>query len=221
MTDALLAAAAVPAPLMPDVPTWRKEAAEVPALARTTPPAPDLMPAPEEAWTHALSRSAAFASQSTPPLPTINAWDTVLTLVRDRLGAEDAWLFQTLPGGESLALTHGVGDLWLRYQPVAALRPGERTVFGVCLTRHETVVIHNTAEASLQPYLPDWLCRNPGAAPRAFLLVPADGDKSARGLILVGWRRPRQLSLTAAQAELIGQLLRSVAVPRPACATTA
>ena len=170
-------------------------------------------PAPEEPWTDTLARSAAFGTQSTPPLTPVDPWLAVLTLVRDRFEAHEAWLFQPRPGGDSLAITHGVGDSWKIFQPVAALRHDERTVFGVCLARQETVVIHNIADPALRPYLPDWLRRAADTAPRSFLLVPAAAGGGAPGLALIGWRQARHLAFSPTQAEIVRQLFRSFSLP--------
>jgi HD-like signal output (HDOD) protein len=218
MTDALLAAAAVPtAPMPMDAPAAPASSEEPtkPALVEATEPEPS--PPPEELWTDSLSRSAAFSTQSTPPVTPLDPWLAVLTLVRDRLGAHEVWLFQPAPASDNLALTHGVGDRWQKFQSVATLRRAERTVFGVCLTRQETVVIHNTDDPSLRPYLPDWLRHPVAPPPRSFLLVPAGADDTAPGIALIGWRHAQQIVFTPAQAQLVRQLFRSVA-PRPATA---
>lgn len=225
-TDAQLAASAVPfatvaetPPPSATTPAEESAGAETPAAApaepgpaATEPPAAPA-PAPEEAWTDTLARSAAFATQSTPPVTPLDPWLAMLTLVRDRFEAHEAWLFQPRPGGDSLAITHGVGDSWKKFQPAAALRRDERTVFGICLARHETVVIHNIADPALRPYLPDWLRRAGDIAPRSFLLVPATGEGGAPGLALIGWREARQLAFSPTQAEIVRQLFRSVSIP--------
>ena len=59
------------------------------------------------------------------------------------------------------------------------MRNDERTVFGVCLTRRENVVIHDTTASTLTAYLPAWFRQTEGA-PGAFLLMPLHENKRAR-----------------------------------------
>lgn len=220
-TDAQIAASVPPSAVV-------AEAAASPAPESGAPPSveTDVAPAPpaptvneprastaDEAWTDSLARSSAFSTQSAPPITPIDPWLAVLTLVRDRFDAHEVWLFQPRAIGDGLAITHGIGDGWKQFQPAAALHREERTVFGVCLARRETVVIHNIAEPTLRPYLPDWLRRGGDTAPRSFLLVPAETGGGAPGLVLIGWRHVQQLAFSPTQAEIVRQLFRSVSIP--------
>lgn len=208
-TDAQLAAAALPPETVTEAPPAATESPAAPAEIRL-PESASAAGEPEEPWTDSPARSRAFATQSTPAVASSDPWLAILTVIRDHFDAHEAWLFQPLPGGDSLAITHGVGNRWKKFQPIAALRHDERTVFGVCLARQETVVIHNTAETSLRPYLPPWLRRAADDAPRSFLLVPT-GSETAPGLALIGWHHPRQHAFTPAQAQLVRDLFRSIA----------
>ena len=71
----------------------------------------------------------------------------------------------------------------------------ERTVFGVCLMRHETVLIHDGLDASLDNYLPSWMglaCPRPGA----FLLLALSREQPADGFVYLTWSKPRKIIIT-------------------------
>ena len=129
--------------------------------------------------------------------------------MRDSFGAQECWAFLPKAGGESLPLSFGIGDRWQQFKTRAALRRDERTVFGVCLTRRENVVIHDTNEASLSAYLPEWF-RKGDNPPGAFLLMPLHDDKKSHGLVLIGWKKAHKISVAPAQIELARQLFANI-----------
>lgn len=133
-------------------------------------------------------------------------WLAALTLVRDSFGAQECWTFTVQPGGFSLPLTHGVGERWQRFQAIAAVRSDERTVFGVCLSRREAVVIHDLQDPKLKPYLPGWM-RESGDAPPSFVLVPLTEGDRVSGVVLIGWHKAQRITLNKAQLELARQIL--------------
>ncbi len=152
-----------------------------------------------------------------PPTAARDPWLAALALVRDSFGAQECWSFTLLPGGSSLPLTHGLGERWQKFQALAAVRSAERTVFGVCLSRREAVVIHDLHDAKLKPYLPAWMRETEGAPP-SFVLIPlTDGDR-ASGVVLIGWHRAQRIALNKAQLELARQLLGNAAALRPSAA---
>ncbi len=130
---------------------------------------------------------------------------SVLTLARDALQAEECWLFERLDGGASLSLVGGTGKIWLEAQPYAALRPEDRNVFGVALSRQEVVVLHDTKDAAISRYLPSWWAVAE-AMPRAFALVPIRTGKGLVGLCLIGWRNARKVSVSSPQVSLVQQI---------------
>ncbi len=152
-----------------------------------------------------------------PPPAARDPWLAALALVRDSFGAQECWSFTLQPGGSSLPLTHGIGERWQKFQALAAVRAEERTVFGVCLSRREAVVIHDLHDAKLKPYLPAWMRETDGAPP-SFVLIPlADGER-ASGVALIGWHRAQRITLNKAQLELARQLLGNAAALRPSAA---
>lgn len=115
---------------------------------------------------------------------------TILAIVQRGLAASEALLFsmQTGAGGR---LTHGWGEGFAALRESAVIRSEERTVFGVCLTRHENVFIHCASDPKIAPYLPAWWSR--ARAIGSFALLPLGVPKSCGGLILAGWRDPHQI----------------------------
>lgn len=158
------------------------------------------------------------AALAEPPAPIArDPWLSALTLVRDSFLAQECWTFSVKPGGFSLPLTHGVGERWQKFQAIAAVRSDERTVFGVCLSRREAVVIHELHDAKLKPYLPAWMRETDGAPP-SFVLIPLIEGNRATGVVLIGWHQAQRITLNKAQLELARQLLGNAAALRPSAA---
>jgi hypothetical protein len=150
--------------------------------------------------------SAALLAANAQAAKPAAGWTHALAALCESYAAHEAWVFLPAPGGMSLVLANGVGDTWKEHRTRASLRSDERTVFGVCLTRHQTVAIHDTGEPNIQQYLPEWFRHGP-SRPGAFMLLPlANGG---HGLVLIGWSKPHRVAPTAAQAERAQQLLTS------------
>lgn len=178
-----------------------------PDLARAAPPAaPPASSAPTTAaaWDTALNELTAFGAQAAEHGPA-DACTTALMLSRDAVKAQECWLFRRPAGGTALAIAAGIGPQWQRFRARAAVRAGERSVFGLCLTRREVVLIHDTGDATLRNYLPAWW-HEVGDGPKAFTLIPVSIGNEARGLLLVGWPDSRKVKLTQGQVALINQL---------------
>jgi HD-like signal output (HDOD) protein len=189
-----------------------------PASAVDSAPVPgEPPPPPEVPWTEQLASSVAFETQAPEAQREKDPWAETLALVRDNFGADECWAFLPQAGGLSLPIRHGTGENWRRLISTAALRADERTVFGICLTRRENVVIHNTAEPSLVPYLPEWF-RRADPRPGSFLLMPLVAGPGACGLVLIGWKQAQRLDLSAARTELARQALAATYARREAAA---
>lgn len=174
--------------------------ASVESVAASSEQAPD--PAPR-GWEDLLTNSPSFAAQSVHQLGG-DAMTSALAMACDAIQAEECLLFHSAAGTPVLTLHAGLGQAWSRFQPRAAIRFEERTVFGVCLSRHEVVLVHDTSDVTLQAYLPAWW-REVAGGPKAFALIPL-GTDSAHAMVLVGWRKPRQVRLTQGQVALINQI---------------
>ena len=185
------------------LPTARPDPVEPIVVAPITPPAPPAPVVPAKSWDEDLRNSTAFTAE--PLVAPEIALASVLALARDALQAEECWLFQRLDGGTSFSLVGGTGKIWLEVQPFAAMRPEDRNVFGVALSRQEVVVLHNTQDAAITRYLPAWW----GAMenlPHAFALVPIHAEKGPVGLCLIGWRQARKVAVSSHQVTLVQQV---------------
>ena len=166
---------------------------------------------PEENWAEQLQRSTAFATQQTQPKNSADPWVVASTALRHSFEADQVWVFLPEISQKNLVLTHWTDGNWkeLRVRPM--LRHDERTVFGVCISRRQTVTIHDTGEPNIQRYLPEWYWCSEDR-PGAFLIMPLTDGNS--GLVLIGWTKPRQVAPTAGQTELAHLLLSSAAMVR-------
>ena len=201
-TATAAAATAPVAPPVSDVP-----AAPVPPVAAPVPP-PAAEPA-TDSWEQQLANSLAFATeQPKPAAAPVDPWKPTLAALRETFGADEAWVFLPPARGDGLEMAHATGGNWEYLREASRLSPTERTVFGVCITRHETVAVHDTAEPTLRTYLPTWF-RETSSLPGAFLLIPL--AERGRGLVLIGWKQARKIAPTADQTELTRMLIATAA----------
>jgi len=198
-----------------DIPSSQSDSARPANLPAA--PGPKPQPAtpvpPADDWREKLA--AAHVMETPPAVVPVAAdpWIATLTFVRDSFGAQECWLFQPQAGGASLPITQGVGRLADHFRSKAAIRADERTVFGVCLSRREHVLIHDTSDAALSTYLPNWFRRAP-ESPGAFLLMALVRSDRVEGLVLIGWHQAQRITVTPAQTDLARQLFLSTAAAR-------
>jgi hypothetical protein len=174
------------------------------AIFATAVETPAAAPPPAAPWDAALHDSPSFAAQTIEDAPA-NALSSALAVARDALGAKEGWWLRAPAGATALSIIDGVGATWTRFQSRAAIHATERSVFGVCLTRREVVLVHDTADATVRNYLPAWW-RETGGGPRAFVLIPISVGNTARGLVLAGWTEARRVKLTPGQVALVYQI---------------
>lgn len=202
-------AAAVPGPATAPAATAAPDtpAAAVPPVAPSV-PAPAAEPTPDS-WEQQLANSLAFATEEPKPAAApVDPWKPALAALRETFGADEAWVFLPPARGDGLEMAHATGGNWEYLREASRLSPTERTVFGVCITRHETVAVHDTAEPTLRTYLPAWF-RETSSLPGAFLLIPL--AERGRGLVLIGWKQARKIVPTADQTELTRMLIATAA----------
>ncbi|MCX6954114.1 MAG: HDOD domain-containing protein [Verrucomicrobia bacterium] len=195
----------------PAAPSHETAPPTAPARPRTAlPPVAAETPPP---WDASLAESEAFESRvfDAPPDPVLNA----LKLARVELSAQECWIFRPAPDGTGLSFSCGLGHAFTQLPAGASVVATERSVFGICLQRQEIVLIHDTSDAALVPYLPLWFRKTPGA-PQAFSLIPLRAPDGALALLLVGWGTPRRIAISPAQITLVRHLLSAVHTPRPA-----
>lgn len=133
----------------------------------------------------------------------------LLDIVRRTLGAPECMLFLAPTGSTTLRLAYGLGDTWTTLRARAEIKPAERTVCGLCLTRRENILIHNAADAGLASHLPEWLRTPP--APIAFALMPLIHLQQVHGLLLAGWPASHKIVLTPTQTQKLREMLSLVA----------
>ena len=157
-------------------------------------------------WQTEIDRVSALGTlpQATPQ----SLMRAVLESLRRGFDAPESLLFCPPMPGADHRLVHGHGVLFNRLRARARIRPEERTVFGVCLTRRENVVIHHAADPKIGAYLPDWL-REPLAL-GAFVLLPVTHAATVYGIVLVGWPEARQITIRPEHLRMIRTLLSVV-----------
>lgn len=106
------------------------------------------------------------------------------------------------PGPRQLAL--GRGALYAALTNAPRVKPDDRNVFGLCLTRCENVLIRDTNDAKIRPHLPAWLTPKQLGS---FLLLPLADAPRAPGVILIGWEKANQAQLDTQQAQHLRDLL--------------
>jgi hypothetical protein len=173
--------------------------------------ASDAIPAAIEAaaWETVLEQCGAFGTMETPL--SSNRRVDALNRISEDLSFDTGWLFQLTPDGKAFTVSTTVGDHARGGQGTpACIRPGERTVFGVCLQRREVVVLHNTSDRTITRYLPEWWI-DVIAAPKAVALIPIQRAGKVTAVLLAGWRNPRRVTLTESQvAQAHDQCLRAI-----------
>jgi len=179
--------------------------------AAAAPPEP--APAP---WDAPLADAHAFEVHALTPPPT-DPLLHALAHLRTELAASECWFFRAGPGETELNFAHGLGHACTEQPAAARLTATERSVFGVCLQRREIVLIHDTADTALLPYLPAWFRKTTGA-PAAFSLIPLRTPDDRSALLLIGWGTPRRIVLAPAQISLARQLPTSAQPPTPVAA---
>lgn len=162
----------------------------------------------DQQWTTELQRSSAFATQHAKLQAQVDPWEVAVEALHRTFEADEIGVFLPAHGGQSFVLRYGTGGQWRHCQSRAALRQEEHTIFGVCLSRLKTVVIHNTRESSIQRYLPQWF-QDCEIRLGALLLMPL--LEPHKGLVLIGWRAARQVAPSAEQSVLAHLLFKSIA----------
>ncbi|MFO1452277.1 MAG: HDOD domain-containing protein [Opitutaceae bacterium] len=161
---------------------------------------------PTATWTDGIERLRAHATDRKRPLSEILG--LALDIVTQGFGAQASALFAAELPGEPYRVTDQRGDLFRALRP-GAIKGSDRTVFGICLSRRENVLIHDANDAKIRPYLPDWLQGR--GAPPSFVLLPLFHERAVQGLIVCSWRERRKIIITPEHVALIRTLLGLVA----------
>ena len=188
-------------------------ASATPALAPAA-SAAESQAAADFCWQAEIDRLAALASSGRGSRTALLA--AMVDSVHRGFAAPECLLFSRARGASAYELTHGRGRSFASLGSRAIIRSTDRTVFGVCLTRGENVVIHQTADPKIVPYLPDWLRRESSLC--SFVLLPLTTDGQTDGVILAGWVTARQVVIAPEQARLIRSLLAALGATQTAAA---
>ncbi len=172
----------------------------------------DPEPIPAMDWAEQLAGSLAFESQAEAPpaygvsMSVEDPWVSVLATIQQVMQADHCAIFLGRKGGKRASLHRWTGGFGATVGATPVCTTTERTVFGVCLMRNETVLIHDGLNASLDNYLPAWMglaCPRPGA----FLLLALSTEQPAVGFVFLAWIKPRKIIISAAQTSLIRSLI--------------
>lgn len=206
-------ALAAPASSAPDAPPLAPPPGDSVAAAENEPAAePGPVSVPAMDWTTHLAGSIAFESQAeAPPTHAVSMapedpWVSVLAAIQQVMQADHCAIFLGRKGAKSASLHRWTGGFGGPGGATPVCTTTERTVFGVCLNRRETVLIHDGLDASLDNYLPPWMglaCSRPGA----FLLLALSTEQPAEGFVFLTWTKARKIAITAAQSSLIRSLI--------------
>jgi signal transduction protein with GAF and PtsI domain len=129
----------------------------------------------------------------------------VIQAICQIMDAPECLLLLGTSSSNTFLLRHGQGTLFKALGAKARIDVRDRTVLGVCLLRKENIMIHHAHDPKITAYLPDWL--KGLSALGAFALLPLVDDKTAHGVMLVGWPTSRQIVLSPDQVNHIRSLL--------------
>jgi hypothetical protein len=124
-----------------------------------------------------------------------------LTSIRGALGLQDSVIFQRDPGGRTYTAELGIGALLdvVRGRPVIDV--GRRDVFSICLNRREDVLIRDTADPKIRPFLPEWLLA--AGSIKGFILLPLQNESGAIALIVGTRTNAERLQLGTRDLQLL------------------
>ena len=125
--------------------------------------------------------------------------------VQKGFGAPEAVLLSLDSDHRNYVATLGHGKLIGYIRGDRAVRRDERTVFGICLSRLDNVVIHNATDPRIAPYLPAWCAGKNGLG--AFVAIPLHDRQACFALIVVGWLEPHKIVITPEHSKLLHSLL--------------
>lgn len=102
------------------------------------------------------------------------AWQQATRLLWRSLELDNTLLLVQPPCSVAFQAEYGFGQEVAAIRPNAFLDPATKTIFTVCITRAQEVVIQNPNDNSIQPFIPAWL--KPYATGAVILLPVADNE---------------------------------------------
>lgn len=214
-------AQAAPMPVMPEgvlSPAGSPPAA--PPTPAPTSPAPAVATAGPDGvgiLTECLIQLSELASAATIDVPAMEALS--LAALRRAFGLEDCVLFQRDADGRTYSAQAGLGALLdlVRGRPLISTE--RRDVFGICLSRREDVLIRDTSDPKIRPFLPEWLLS--AGMITGFLLLPLLNETGAIALIVGTRIGPRPLQPSTRELQLFKAIRQHLVAARRLAAAKA
>jgi HD-like signal output (HDOD) protein len=200
--NARVVSPAAPAETAPTRPQ-REKASAVPLPTGDTPDSAPQIEIEQQSWHEGVDLLARCLEEPRPDFAKIQR--LALEHVQKGFGAPEAVLLSLDSDHRNYVATLGQGRLIGYIRGDRAVRRDERTVFGICLSRRDNVVIHDTTDPRIAPYLPAWCAGKNGLG--AFVAMPLHDHKQCFALIIVGWPEPRKIVITPEHSKLLHSLL--------------
>ncbi len=170
------------------------------------PPAPDSI----AILTECLIQLAEFTAATAIDLPAMES--VCLGALRRALLLQDCVLFQRDPSGQTYTAQSGLGDLLGQVRGRPVISTERRDVFSICLSRREDVLIRDTSDPKIRPFLPEWLLA--AGVINGFILLPLLNETGPVGLIIGTRIGPRQLQPSARELQLLKAIRQHLVAAR-------
>lgn len=175
-------------------------------------PPPPTVPEPDGAaiLTECLIHLTELTVATDIDLPAMDM--VALSATRRAFALQDCVLFLREPDGRSYSAQLGLGALLeiVRGRPVISTE--RRDVFSICLSRREDVLIRDTSDPKIRPFLPEWLLSAGNIT--AFILLPLTNATGAVALIVGTRTGPRPLQPTARELQLLKAIRQHLVAAR-------
>ncbi len=140
------------------------------------------------------------------------AWEQATRLLWRALELDDALLLIQPPCSMAFQGEYGFGQQVAALRPNASVDPATKTIFTICITRGQDVIIQNPNETAIQPFIPAWL--KPYATGGVILLPISDGEGTFA--VLMGLARAKHtFALSPKTMENLRTLKALLGVLRP------
>ena len=183
-----VAPAPIPAPPAPPP-------APAPVAVAVAPPGPDSI----AVLTECLIQLTELTSAATLDLQAMDA--TALAALRQALHLRDCVLFQRDPGAHTYTASSGLGALFELVRGRPLISADRRDVFSISLNRREDVLIRDTSDPKIRPFLPEWLLA--AGSISGFILLPLCNNTGAIALIVGTRSGPHPLQPAARELQLL------------------
>ena len=135
-----------------------------------------------------------------------------ITAIRGAFELQDCLLFERDSDGKTYTAELGIGALLelVRGRPVVGI--DRRDVFGICLTRREDVLIRDTTDPKIRPFLPEWLLA--AGSIGSIILLPLQNKSGAIGLIVAARTGRQPIQLSARELQLLKAIRQHLVTAR-------